>query len=173
MYAEAREAAGLTQKEAAERLHVGLRTLRAYELGDVVPSPAIVLAMSKIYRMPDLTLRHCREACAIGQAYSYEVLDNVNSDLAHVILKLSEEMNEAREMLDRVLQLVVNKKSREDFTEQEWREFREAIMEFIDVEHNVEMLKIALGRTADVAELVAAHNRKCHENGYVKEKAAC
>jgi len=31
-------------------------------------------------------------------------------------------------------------------------------------------LKIALGNWCDVAELVAEHNRKCMERGYVKRK---
>jgi transcriptional regulator with XRE-family HTH domain len=172
MYAEAREEAGLTQKEAAERLHIGLRTLRAYELGDVTPSDEIVLAMSRIYRKPELTHRHCREKCAIGRTYSYEVLDAVSTDLAHVVLKLAEELEEAKDVLSRVMRLAVNKHCRGDFTEQEWREFREAILEFFDVEHSVEILKMALGRTIDVAELVAAHNKKCRERGYVKKKAA-
>ncbi|MBE3586538.1 MAG: helix-turn-helix domain-containing protein [Thermoanaerobacter sp.] len=172
MYMEAREAAGMTQKEAAERLHIGIRTLRAYELGDVVPSPEIVLEMSRIYRRPDLTMRYCRGVCAIGRAYSYEVLDAVNIDLAHIVLKLSEELEEARAMLNKAMRLVINKQSRSDFTEQEWREFEQAMHEFLDAEHAVEVLKIALGRMTDVSGLVEAHNKKCRERGYVKKKAA-
>ncbi|AVX31838.1 helix-turn-helix protein [Carboxydocella thermautotrophica] len=172
MYMQAREAAGLTQKEAAERLHIGIRTLRAYELGDVVPNPEIVLGMARFYRQPELTMRYCRRVCAIGRAYSYEVLDAVNTDLAHVVLKLSEELEEAREVMAKALRLVVNKKKRDDFQDKEWQEFRKVVQEFLDVEHSIEVLKLALGRMVDVAELVDAHNKKCRERGYVKEKAA-
>lgn len=172
MYAEAREEAGLTQKEAAKRLHICLRSLRAYELWETTPSPDIVLEMSRVYRKPEMTMRYCRKVCAIGNAYSYEVLDAVSTDLAHIVLKLAEEIEEAREMLGKAMRLVINKQTKQDFSDRDWSELRQIVLEFLDVEHSVEVLKVALGRMVDVAEFVKAHNQKCRERGYVKQKAA-
>lgn len=175
MYKEARKQAGLCIEEAAFQLNIAPRTLCKYEAGERVPPPEIVLSMSKVYRYPWLTQRHCREHCAIGKAYSYEVLDQVNLDPASILLKLVGELKEAEAVLGRLLELVVNKNSQEDFAPAEWSEFAAEFQEFLDVEHNIETFKIALGRWCDVSELIAAHNRKCHERGYVstaKEKAA-
>jgi len=170
MYTQAREEAGMTQKQAAERLHIGIRTLRGYEARDVIPNPEIVLDMSWIYQKSELTMRYCRYECAIGRAYSYEVLDAVNTDLAHVFLKLAEEMDEAKEMLAKAMRLVINKRTRYDFNDKDWQELKQVVLEFLDVEHSVEVLKLALGSIVDVAEFVNEHNKKCCERGYVKEK---
>ncbi len=172
-YKEARKKAGLSLEEAAFRIHVGTRTLSKYEAGENVPPPEVVLAMSRLYREPWMTQLYCRRDCAIGQAYSYEVLDRVNLDPASILLKLVGELKEAEAVLGRLLELAVNKNAREDFSQAEWAEFVAKLQEFLDVEHNIEVLKISLGRWCDVSELIEAHNRKCRERGYVsKEQAA-
>lgn len=173
MYRDARKRAGLSIEEASFQLHISTRTLLNYEHGISTPPPETVLAMSRLYREPWMTQLYCRRDCAIGQAYSYEVLDRVNLDPASILLKLVGELKEAEAVLGRLLELAVNKNSREDFTQEEWAEFVTNLQEFLDVEHNIEVLKISLGRWCDVSELIAAHNRKCFERGYAsKEKAA-
>lgn len=172
MYKEARKSANLTIEEAAFRLHIAPRTLCKYEAGDTVPPPEVVLSMSREYTMPELTLHYCRQHCAIGKAYGYEVLDAIDTSPVTVLAKLMGELEEARGMLDKAMALIINKRTKRCFTEAEWTEFKAAILEFLDVEHNVEVLKLALGRMCDVSELVELHNKKCRQNGYVKEKAA-
>lgn len=171
MYRDAREQAGMSREEAAFRLHIGTRTLAYYEAGERAPGPDVVLEMSREYRLPDLTLKYCREYCSIGQVYSYESLDNVDTSLPAIILKLIEETEEAREMLNRLMKTVINKRTRKDYNESDWRELQEAVLEFIDVEHAIEVLKISLGNLIDIPNLIAMHNQKCHDHGYVKEKA--
>lgn len=170
MYKEARKRAGLSIEEAAFRLHIGTRTLIKYEAGETIPPPEVVLEMSRLYRVPWMTQHYCREHCAIGRAYSYEVLTGVNLDPASVMLKLVGEMAEAQAVLQRMLELVVNKNRREDFTSSEWNEFTRLLGEFLDVEHNIECLKISLGYWCDVAELIKAHNEKCWQRGYIKKE---
>jgi len=170
MYMHARKEANLSREEAAFKLHVGTRTLAKYEAGETVPPPEVVLAMSRLYKIPWLTQHYCKQNCAIGKAYSYEVLNAVNLDLASVILKLTGEMKEAEAVLAKMLELAVNKNSRSDFSDQEWAEFVKCLHEFIDVEHNVETLKISLGQWVDVSELVKEHNDKCYRHGYVVTK---
>lgn len=172
MYAKAREAAGFTQRQVAERLHIGIRTLRGYESGSPEPGPDIVLAMSKLYGMPDLTLRYCRHSCAIGKTYGYEILDAIDMHPSTVLIKLSNELDEARRALDKAMELVVNKMTHGDFDEKELAEFKEAVLEFLDIEHNVEVLKVALHPLVDVGYLVQLHNQKCHRHGYVKKENA-
>ncbi len=176
MYRDAREAVGMSRDGAAYRLHVGTRTLAYYEAGERTPGPDVVLGMSREYRRPDMTLRYCRGRCPIGQVYSYDSLDNIDASLPAVILKLISELREAMEAADVLLELVVNKRSKADFTSEEWQRFMEAVSEFIDVEHNVEILKLALeGLTEEVdliPELVARHNQKCCDRGYIKKEKA-
>lgn len=170
MYRDARKQAKLSIEEAAFRLNIGIRTLVNYEQGYHVPPPEVVLAMSRLYKQPWMTQRYCRDFCAIGKAYSYEVLDNVSLDLSSILLKLVGEMSEAQAVLNRLLELTVNKRSRNDFTADQWREFITCLGEFLDVEHNVETFKIALGQWTDVSELIEAHNAKCRARGYVRGK---
>jgi hypothetical protein len=138
---------------------------------DSTPPPDVVLAVSKILKKPWLTQLYCRHHCAIGEAYSYEVLTGVNLDPASVLLKLVGEMLEAQAVLQRMLEIAVNKNTREDFSQAEWSEFVKCLGEFLDVEHNIECLKISLGKWCDVSELIKQHNQKCWERGYIKEKA--
>lgn len=172
MYKAGRKNAGLSLEEAAFRLHIAPRTLCKYEAGQVVPSPDVVLKMSQEYQQPELTLLYCRENCAIGKAYGYEVLDAVDTNPVVVLAKLMGEMEEALNMLNRAMSIAINKVRRGDFTNDEWDIFSEAVLEFLDVEHNIEVLKLVMGRMTDVAELVERHNQKCRENGYVKRKTA-
>lgn len=168
MYRGARKRARLSIEEAAFRLHIAPRTLCKYEAEESIPPPEVVLEMSKLYGCPDITQRYCRECCAIGRTYGYEVLDNVNLDPATVILKLVGEYKEAGQMLGKLMELTVNKNSRKDFTDGEWQQYLQGLHEFLDLEHNIECLKLALGRWCDVAELIEEHNQKCRERGYVK-----
>ena len=173
MYKIARKQAKLGIEEASFRLHIAPRTLCKYEAGDTVPSPEVVLAMSREYRQPELTLNYCRQNCAIGKAYGYEVLDAVDTNPVAVLAKLMGEIDEARGMLNRAMAITINKVHRNDFTDDEWDEFTDATLEFLDVEHNIEVLKLTMGRMCDVSELVERHNQKCRDNGYTKKKAAC
>lgn len=170
MYKEARKHAGFSLEEAAFRLHVGTRTLAKYEAGETMPPPEVVLAMSRLYQIPWLTQRYCRGNCAIGRAYSYEVLDGVHLDVQSIIISLRQEAEEALAVLADLERLVRNKNGRQDFGEREWQQFTTVFQEWLDLEHNIETLKIALGQWCDVAELVAEHNQKCVERGYVQKK---
>lgn len=174
MYKVAREQAGLSQFEAAGRINVSTRALAYYEAKERPPAPDVVLKMSQVYRQPELIVRYCRE-CPIGQAYNYDILDNVDKTLTTVIAKLITELKEAIKAAEVLLELSINKKCRKDFTNDEWLIFLQAVGEFIDVEHNVEFLKLVLEELTEevglVPEIVARHNQKCRDKGYIKEKA--
>lgn len=168
MYRSARKLSGISIEEAAFRLHIAPRTLCKYEAGETTPPPEVVLEMSSIYGQSEMTQRYCRE-CPIGRKYSYVVLNNVNMDPATVLLKLVGEYKEVGQVLDRLFELTVNKNHREDFTPGEWQEYTKGIHELIDLEHNIECLKITMGRWCDVSELIKEHNEKCVQRGYIKK----
>lgn len=168
MYKEARHKAGLTQEEAAIRAHIGKRTLQKYEAGECLPPPDVVLALAKEYKQPEMTQRYCRSYCAIGQALAYEVLESVDKSLPGVILKLVTKMKAADAALNRIMYLAIDKETKCDFAPEEWKEFSEAVQVFLDLEHSIEILKEALWVLTDVTELIALHNRKCEQRGYMR-----
>lgn len=167
---EARTGQGMSRASLASKIGLSPRTIEAYEAGKQVPPADVALAISRECRIPWLTQIYCRKYCPIGQKYSYEVLEGVNLDPQSVILKLAGEFDEARAVLGKMEELVINKNSREDFSEAEWREFTRCLAEFLDVEHVVECLKISLGYWTDVGDLIKAHNDKCWQRGYVQKK---
>lgn len=170
MYRDARKKMGMSIEEASFQLHISAKTLQNYEHGASTPPPEVVLAMSKLYKEPWMTQLYCKQDCAIGHAYSYDVLDQVNLDIASILLKLVGEMREADEVLGRMLELAVNKNARADYTQAEWDEFTDLLDEFMDVEHAIEILKISLDHWCDVSKLVRKHNNKCVQRGYATQK---
>jgi DNA-binding XRE family transcriptional regulator len=174
MFETARISTGLGREGAAFELHVGSRTLFEYEKGKSTPPADVVLNMSRIYRQPEMTQRYCKEYCPIGQAYSYEVLNNVCQNPVSILVKLREEVNEVTDLLDMLFSVMINKTRREDFKPEEWTQVETFILELMDNEHCIEMFKITLSKWADVSQLVKKHNKKCWDNGYIKkEKAVC
>lgn len=172
MYKKARIQAGIGLEEAALRLHVAPRTLSKYEAGHLSPPAEIVLKMACLYQAPILTLQHCRCQCSIGSAYSYEILHGINTDPTTVMLKLREELIEATEALNKMLVLVVNKNSRDDFTPAEWSVFEHGLQEQHDCAHTISVLQIAVAHWCDTTEQIAQHNLKCQQRGYTQKKTA-
>ena len=170
MYRLVRKQAGIGTDEAALMLNLAPRTLSKYEAGDTSPPSEVVLAMAKAYGASLLTLHHCRHQCAIGSAYSFEILDGVNMDPATVLLKVLEEMSEAQDAIHGMLRAVVNKNRREDFAPREWATLINGLHELIDYEHTVEILKVALSGWCDISEVIAQHNLKCQQRGYTEKK---
>ncbi|SMB95524.1 Helix-turn-helix [Desulfonispora thiosulfatigenes DSM 11270] len=165
-----RDNEGFTRKELGKKVGIGDRSIEAYETKVQVPQADIVLEISRICQNPWLTQQYCRWHCSIGKAYSYEILDKVNLDPASVLLKLTGEMAEAQAVLKDMLELAVNKNCQSDFTDQELKEFKKCLHQFLDVEHNIETLKISLGKWIDISGLIQEHNEKCQRNGYTQKR---
>ena len=67
MYQRARKEGGLTQEQAAERLHVSETTIKAWEQGQRAPDNAAVAHMAALYDTPWLLLEHAAAAAeALG-----------------------------------------------------------------------------------------------------------
>lgn len=161
MYKQARKQAGLSLEEAAFRLHVGVRTLCKYEAGETLPSPEVALAMGQVYKAPAMTMLYCRRECAIGRAYCYEVLNNVDTSPTAILTKYRQENREANEAVENLAVLMLNKRGRQDCTEEELQQIWRWALELLDLEHVIEVLKLRLWDFVDVRQLVEEHNRKC------------
>lgn len=171
-YQTPRENKGLTRDNVASLLAdkgivISTESLGCYERGVRDPSPNMVVEFAEIYQEPFLTQRYCKYNCAIGQAYSYEILDNVDLNLSNIALKLFEEHRESHEVLTEILVMITNKKSKKDFTDIELQNLKKNVHELLDTEHTIEIFKIALNRFIDMKEMIAEHNEKCRQRGYV------
>lgn len=150
-------------------IEISTESLGCYERGVRDPSPGMVVELADIYKEPFLTQRYCRYNCAIGQAYSYEILDNIDLDnLSNIALKLLEEHRESHDVLAEILVLITNKRTKKDFTDYEYERLKKNVHELLDTEHTIEIFKIALNKFIDMKEMIAEYNQKCIERGYVK-----
>lgn len=61
IYKIARRTAGFTQEAAAERLGISVESVRAYEIGQRIPSNDIVNAMVSCYGTQHLAVQHLQE----------------------------------------------------------------------------------------------------------------
>lgn len=166
MYKEARKRAGLSIEEAAFQLHIAPRTLCKYEAGETLPAPEVALAMGRIYNAPALTMLYCRRECAIGRAYCFELLNNVDTSPAAILTKYRQEDREANEAVEHLAMLMLNKHGRQDCTEEELQQIWRWALEMLDLEHVIETLKLRLWDFLPVDKLIEEHNRKCLEKRY-------
>jgi transcriptional regulator with XRE-family HTH domain len=172
MYKDARKAAGLSIDEAAFRVNVASRTLCNYESGKNTPEPDVVLGMSREYRKPEMIQEYCRENCAIGRTYGYEVLNAIDTNPSAVLMKLLNKLEDSHPELKSLARILVNKRTRDDFTDCEWVDLSGAAQKLFDIEHNISILRmvfVALDQKA-AEELVAEHNQKCWQKGYARKE---
>jgi transcriptional regulator with XRE-family HTH domain len=101
MYKTAREAAGLSQEEAAWRLHIGRRTLSDYENHKTLTPPDTVDSMAEEYGQPKLRNMYCTEVCPLGKEH-----DRVEDiDFSMAVLGLVDEHDEAGRELKELIKI--------------------------------------------------------------------
>ena len=172
-YQTPRERLNLTRNDVAsllanKEISVSVESLGCYERGIRNPSPDMVVELAEIYGEPFLTQKYCKYNWAIGQAYSYEILDNIDLNISNIALKLLEEHRESHDVLAETLILITNKKSKEDFTEKEVEKLKFNVHELLDTEHTIEIFKIALNKFINMKEMIEDHNEKCRQRGYIR-----
>jgi len=91
IYKFARKNAGLTQEEAAELLHISVRSLADYEAGRTIPPDDIVCNMVEIYKARWLAYSHLKYSTMVGQRYLPELS---LTDLPRSVLKLEKEVRD-------------------------------------------------------------------------------
>lgn len=97
IYQTARNSAGITQEESAERLCISVESLRAYERKATVPPADIVLSMIELYSTPSLGYLYLKLDNPVGQKY---LPDIEFRDLPSSVLVLQKEMNDVEAVKD-------------------------------------------------------------------------
>ncbi len=164
---KARKAAGLTQEQVAKKMFMAKRAYQALEYGEKDMTPDEALKLSMVFNCPALTMVYCRKKCAVGRRYCYDVLNNVDLNPMAILAKYRQEEREANEALERLAELMLNKRCEKDCTDAELQEIWRWSLEMLDLEHVIETLKLRLWDFLDVAALVREHNLKCLEMRYV------
>ena len=99
----AREALGLTREKASAMLEVITPDRLVKIEGDKTnPYPEEVLAMAKVYQMPDLCNYYCSHICPIGQVYVPEVQ---MKDLSHIVLEMLAGLNHMAVKKERLIEI--------------------------------------------------------------------
>ena len=135
MYKVARDEADLSQEIAAEFLNIGTRSLSNYENYKSTTPPDTVLAMSDVYRKPEVRARYCAEVCPIGQVYAHPV---ETKDLEAAALGLVKEFNDVKLIRDRLICIASDGVIGQD----EQPEFGMILGELADLEQKIETLKL-------------------------------
>jgi len=109
MLKDAREAAGLSQEEAAYRLHIGRRTLSDYENGKTIATAEVVDAMARAYKQPLLRYMYCHE-CPLGSIH-----DQVGEvDFSTAVLGFMSEHKKTDGLLDELMDIAADGKVTKD-----------------------------------------------------------
>lgn len=167
---KARKRGGLTQEQAAKKMFMTKRSYQAIEYEEREMSPEEVLRLSKVLNCPQLTMVYCKKKCAIGRRYCYSVLNNVDLSPVAILTKYRQESGEALEALDKLAEIMLNKRDKNDCTKEELKQIWRWALEMLDEEHVIETFKMQLWKFIDVTALIREHEIKCLEKRYVDEK---
>ncbi len=167
-----RKQAGMSIEGASSWLHVAPRTLSKYESGETQPAPQVALAMGRAYKNPALIFCYCQKECPIGANYSYQYLNNVDLSPQNILLKLYQEYREVGKALECLMSVAVNKKTREDFNEEQIHNLERDLHHLLDLEHTIQVLKMEMDRCqwVKIPNLVSQHNSKCYRQGYAVDE---
>lgn len=107
IYKAARKSAGLTQEQAAELLHVSVRSLAEYESGRTTPPDDVVCRMVEIYNTGYLAYLHLKNSTEVGRRFLPE-LHLV--DLPMSVLKLQKEVDDVTSIRRDIVEVVCDGK---------------------------------------------------------------
>ena len=118
IYKTARQAAGLTQEAAAERLAVSVESIRAYETAQRIPPNRVVEAMVEVYDTQHLAYQHLKETNALAGRISPTVQER---SLMESAVRLYNRLNRfsASHSVERLLEIAedgrIDQEERADF----------------------------------------------------------
>jgi transcriptional regulator with XRE-family HTH domain len=148
MFRAARNAAGLSREEAAQKLYIGSRTLADYESGRTIAPPDVVMRMAEVYQEPELTADYCSKVCPIGQVVAHSL---ERSEFAVTVLRVLKEFADVEQLKDRLIHIAADGK----LCRQEQAEFAAIMREMVELERWICELKyFALRQGIDVEEIM-------------------
>ena len=104
-YFRAREDAGFTRAEAADRTSISESRIEKIENRNQVPHPDEVLAMANAYGAPIICNYYCSHDCKIGQEYVPEIQVR---HLTQAVLEMLASMNELDEQKNRLVAIAAD-----------------------------------------------------------------
>lgn len=125
IYQIARKNAGLTQEQAAELLHISVRSLAEYESGRVTPPDDIVCEMIELYKAYWLGYQHLKQASEVGRRFLPDVQI---SDLAMAVLRLQKETADVGALQTAMVEIVCDGKI-DGSEQQRWKTVEREISE--------------------------------------------
>jgi|LGOV01.1.fsa_nt_gb transcriptional regulator with XRE-family HTH domain len=153
---------GYTQDKVAKLMNYAPRTIWSYE-NEQNPDAFTIIRFSEIYEEPELIKKYCKEICPIGQRYGYKILDNIDLNLTTILSKLRIEMEEATTVIDNLLSQSINLELEDNI-----EKFEKEFQEILDVDHNIEILKMRLHEWLNIEKEIQIHNNKCILKKYTK-----
>lgn len=112
IYWKSREEAGLTREEASEQLaFISDSRIERFENEGSPVQPDEVLAMSRVYKKPELCNYYCARECPIGQQYVPEVKIR---DLSQIVLQMLSTINSVERAKDRLIEITADGEISED-----------------------------------------------------------
>lgn len=125
IYQSARQAAGITQERAAERIGKSVESVRAYESDARLPDDDTVVLMADVYGAQYLAYQHLQKS-SLGQKIMPEIEPK---DLPEAILKVLKEVNDLLECRNDLIKIGCDGV----ITAEEQIRFNEILREFDDV----------------------------------------
>ncbi len=102
-YQTSRHTAGLTQEQAAELMHISVRTLAGYEKPGTIVPDSIVEKMVKHYNSPLLAWWHLRKNHILGKYIPDAIMPKTDGDMAFQLVIAYDELEEAVRAVKRIL----------------------------------------------------------------------
>lgn len=91
IYKFARSNTSLTQREAAEKMFISLRSIADYETNKTTPPDDVVCMMVEVYNTSWLAYEHLRTSTEVGRKHLPKIH---HSDIAKSVLKFQKEVND-------------------------------------------------------------------------------
>ena len=152
----AREALGLTREKASSQLEVITPDRLVKIEGDKTnPYPEEILAMAKVYQMPDLCNYYCSNICPIGQVYVPEVK---MKDLPHIVLEMLAALNHMNVKKERLIEICADGGI-----------IKDEIDDFIEIQNELEKVSMTISALHLWAEKMLASGAIDNEE-YRKQK---
>ena len=143
----------MSREEAADRLFIGSRTLNNYEHSITTVPPDVALKMQEVYLDPTLTAKYCSDYCPIGQIFAHSVPEKHN--LCSAVLGLLKEQND----FARVRESLINIAADGIIDRDELPEFEGIMEELIDIEKQIEAIKLAAAAMISIPKMMQKRKR--------------
>lgn len=150
-----------TQTKLADYMGITVRQYRRLEYGEIPMSPAQANKVADFLGCGAIRDIYCNDWCEIGRRNCLPVLNQINVNPVAVMLKLQYELGTVSNAIEATTMMVLNKKSRDDFTREELEKLGSFAALAVSLQHCLMHVKLILGDFVDVEKIVKAHKTKC------------